>query len=229
MKKTILTLLATLSLSFAHGQIHELGLGIGGSNYVGDIGSTNYIKPKDLGFNLTYRWNKSPRHSYRISYSQFDISANDAKSGMGSRRKRNYSFTNNIKELSMGVEFNWLEFDLHQPDFVLTPYIFAGISGFQYDDIYFKNNKLVQNKDDKKYGLAIPFSLGVKARVSSRLILSAELGARYTFTDNLDGSNPDFKYSEKYTFGDQQSNDWYFYSGITLTYTFGQNPCYCTP
>lgn len=229
MRKTILTLFATLSIGLAKAQIHEVGFGLGGSNYVGDIGSTNYASPKDLGYNLTYRWNKSPRHSYKVSFTQLKISGEDAKSGMGSRRKRDYSFTNNIKELSLGVEFNYFEFDLHQPDFALTPYLYVGVSGIQYNDLYFKNNRLIEDKDNKKYGFAIPFAAGVKARINQRFVLSAELGARYTFTDNLDGSNPNFDNADRYKFGNQESNDWYFYSGLTLTYTFGKNPCYCTP
>ena len=28
-------------------------------------------------------------------------------------------------------------------------------------------------------------------------------------------------------FGNLNNNDWYVFSGITLTYTFGEKPCYC--
>jgi hypothetical protein len=46
-------------------------------------------------------------------------------------------------------------------------------------------------------------------------------------TDNLDGSNPKNKILSPLKFGDLNSNDWYVFSGITLTYTFGNEPCYC--
>jgi hypothetical protein len=36
----------------AQAQIHEIGVGLGGVNYVGDIGSTQYIAPKK--FRLQY-------------------------------------------------------------------------------------------------------------------------------------------------------------------------------
>ncbi|MEO9560182.1 MAG: DUF6089 family protein, partial [Nonlabens ulvanivorans] len=46
-----------------------------------------------------------------------------------------------------------------------------------------------------------------------------------TFTDNLDGSNnEDF---ENVRFGNINNNDWYVFSGVTLTYAFGRKPCYC--
>lgn len=229
MNKIIITLLTVLSITLAKAQIHELGIGFGGANYVGDIGSTNYLAPKDLGYTLLYRWNRSPRHSYRLSFTQAKISGDDAKAGSGSRRNRGYSFSNDIKELSLGIDFNFLDFDLHQPDFAMTPFVYAGISGIQFHDLHFKFHKLVEDKRNKNYALAIPFAVGLKTRINPRFILSAELGARYTFTDNLDGSNPEMKNAGAYQFGNHESKDWYFFSGITLTYTFGQNPCYCTP
>ncbi|MBP7470610.1 MAG: hypothetical protein KA782_05930, partial [Flavobacterium sp.] len=54
-------------------QIHEIGVFLGGSNYVGDVGLTTYIAPNEPAFGILYKWNKSPRHSYRFSYSQSKI------------------------------------------------------------------------------------------------------------------------------------------------------------
>jgi hypothetical protein len=67
----------------------------------------------------------------------------------------------------------------------------------------------------------------LKATIIDQLILGVEVGARYTMTDNLDGSNPKNKILAPLRFGDINSNDWYVFSGITLTYTFGNQPCYC--
>jgi hypothetical protein len=69
--------------------------------------------------------------------------------------------------------------------------------------------------------------LGVKANIFENFVVGAEVGARYTFTDNLDGSNPENENFKNWRFGNLNSNDWYVFSGITLTYTFGQNPCFC--
>jgi hypothetical protein len=86
-----------------------------------------------------------------------------------------------------------------------------------------------ETKKDKKNGaIAIPMTVGLKSTLLPNLILAFEVGARYTFTDNLDGSNPKDKNSEALQFGNINSNDWYVFSGFTLTYTFGNKPCYCT-
>ena len=83
-----------------------------------------------------------------------------------------------------------------------------------------------QNSSNKVVSsLAIPITLGVKSNVFPHFIIGMEVGARYTFTDNLDGSNPEDKNLIK--FGNINNNDWYVFSGLTLTYTFGNKPCYC--
>ena len=58
------------------------------------------------------------------------------------------------------------------------------------------------------------------------LNLSFEIGARYTFSDKIDGSLP-YNENFNYTFGNENNNDWYMFSGFNLTYTFGRQPCYC--
>jgi uncharacterized protein YchJ len=69
--------------------------------------------------------------------------------------------------------------------------------------------------------------IGVKGRFLEKFIIGAEVGVRYTFTDNLDGSNPKNDNFETLRFGNLNSNDWYVFTGLTLTYTFGKNPCFC--
>ena len=59
-------------------------------------------------------------------------------------------------------------------------------------------------------------------------IIAFEINANYSNSDNLDGSYPDLKQkaSSDY-FGSTLSKDWYVFSGITLTYLFGNKKCYC--
>jgi hypothetical protein len=205
-------------------QIHELGVFVGGSNYVGDVGSTTYISPNKLAFGILYKWNKSPRHSYRISYTQSNITANDLDSEEVSRNQRGYHFENSIKELSLGLEFNFFEFNLHDPTQKVTPYIYSGINFLLYDELYYYPNTTEAYDSSNSGGFAIPITLGIKTNVIPHLILGLEVGARYALTDNLDGSNPK---RTLWSFGNINNNDWYVFSGITLTYAFGEKACYC--
>ena len=81
--------------------------------------------------------------------------------------------------------------------------------------------------DNTRRTLAIPITVGVKGRIFDHLILGFEVGARYTFKDDLDGSKPTNKDLDDLKFGNINSTDWYVFSGFTLTYTFGNKPCYC--
>jgi hypothetical protein len=206
-----------------NGQIHEIGGFVGGSNYIGDVGPTTYIAPNKPAIGIFYKWNKSPRLAYRFSMNWAQIHSNDADSNEPGRNLRGYSFTNSIKEVSLGLEFNFFDFNLHDSKRKFTPYVFSGLNYFRYHDTYTTTNIIVQRASSGS--LAVPIYLGVKSNVSPHFVLALEVGARYTFTDNLDGNNP--KDESLLKFGNINNNDWYVFSGITLSYTFGNKPCYC--
>mgnify|MGYP006177029539 CR=1 FL=1 len=115
--------------------------------------------------------------------------------------------------------------DLHQLDWAMTPYVSTGINYFIYNEKYILGTRA--ETDYRDSALAIPMVVGIKTRVLESFILGFEVGARYTFTDNLDGSNPKNDNFESVRFGNLGSNDWYVFTGFTLTYTFGDNPCFC--
>ena len=123
-------------------------------------------------------------------------------------------------------EFNFLEFDLHSNEKTITPYVFTGINHFIYNEIYILSNE--SYLDYRNSSFAIPMIIGLKTRLVNNFIIGFEVGARYTFSDNLDGSNPINENFETLKFGNLNSNDWYVFSGFTLTYTFGKNPCFCS-
>ena len=225
MNRFYFLLILLLRFTPVNAQINEIGVFLGGSNYIGDVGATNYIAPNKVAFGLLYKWNKSPRHSWRFSYNQAKITSRDLKSNSPGRTQRGYNFENNIKEVSLGLEFNFFDFNLHDFEPKITPYIYSGLSYFSYDELFFILGE--QRVDYRNGALAIPITLGIKTNVFEYLILGLEVGARYTMTDNLDGSNPKNKILAPLKFGDINSNDWFVFSGITLTYTFGIKPCYC--
>ncbi|WP_281323243.1 DUF6089 family protein [Flavobacterium aestivum] len=224
MNKILTSFLCFFAYTTIYAQINEVGVFLGGSNYIGDVGLTNYIYPNEPAFGVLYKWNKSPRHSYRFSYTQSRISSDDNDSKEPGRYNRGYKFKNNIKELSAGIEFNFFDFNLHEEKPKVTPYVYTGLSYFFYDNLYVLSGEIVKT-DKINSSVAIPMTVGVKSNISRDLILALEVGARYTFTDNIDGSNPSNGSLPK--FGNINNNDWYVFSGATLTYTFGKKPCYC--
>ncbi len=223
--KRIFLIILLLGLSKLNAQIHEIGGFLGGSNYIGEIGKTTYINPNEVAFGIIYKWNKSPRHAWRFSVMHASLSGNDLKSKVPGRKNREYAFGNSITEVSAGLEFNFFDFNLHQMSRIMTPYVSTGISYFSYNEQFFINGEAKHDYAESTF--AIPMILGVKSNITPNLVLGAEVGVRYTLTDNLDGSNPKNDNLQALRFGNLESNDWYVFSGITLTYTFGEKPCYC--
>ncbi|MEL1243748.1 DUF6089 family protein [Flavobacterium sp. DGU11] len=226
MNRTVFFIIIILMSFRSEAQINELGVFAGGANYIGDVGPTDYIAPQNLALGIVYKWNRSPRHSWRASFTYGKLTSDDKDSDVNGRKERGYTFENSVKELSLGLEFNFFDFNLHESGFKMTPYIYGGLSYFWYNDIYINTANGKTGDGDTKGSLAIPMTVGVKANITETLILGFEVGARYTFTDNLDGSNNSDH--QQYRFGNLESNDWYVFTGFTLTYTFGEKPCYCS-
>jgi len=209
-------------------QTYEVGLFAGGTNNIGDVGRTNYILPSNLAIGGLFKWNLAKRYAWRAGVTYGKFKADDSKSNDPSRKQRGFVADNSILEASAGLEFNFVEYNLHKLGPAFTPYLYTGISYFRYDYNYFDGGQQL-NVNQKDGAFAIPMTVGAKMRLNQFLILGAEIGARYTFTDNLDGSNP-VKLNVSRQLGDLQfgnifSDDWYVFSGLTLTYTFGRKPC----
>lgn len=226
MKRILFVLFAAAIPLTASGQIHEIGVFAGGSNYIGEVGPTDYIAPNEPAIGLLYKWNRSPRHSWRASFTYGKLASDDADSEVSGRKERGYRIENSVKEFSAGLEFNFFEFNLHESDFQITPYVYTGLSYFWYNESYIRNQR--QYKGNAKGALAIPMTLGIKSNILENFVLGFEVGARYTFTDNLDGSYPEDESYAPLRFGNLESKDWYVFTGFTLTYTFGNRPCYCS-
>jgi len=225
---TILVMIFIIN-NFTYSQTHEIGGFVGGSNFIGDIGSTKYISPNQLAIGGIYKWNRSPRHSFRFSAIYSTLEGVDGKSDDARRQQREYSFNMSIIELSLGIEFNFLEFDLHEDDGSTksSPYLYSGISYFSLDNYFFNSSGVIVDENTTSHVFSIPIILGYKTTFTDKIIGAFEIGARYSFSDEIDGSVPDSNELEVFSFGNVNNNDWYVFTGLTLTVTFGRKPCDC--
>lgn len=227
MRYIIVAFLMLFWMKTSRAQIFEVGPYLGGSNFIGDVGATDYINPNSLAFGGIVKWNRSLRHSWRITIIHTKLKADDVNSNESRRNQRGYSFTNGLTELNAGIEFNFWEWDIYDPNQKITPYLSTGITGILTHDLYLNENKELARKGNK-YGFALPMVVGIKGKLTRQLTLAVEIGARMTFYDNLDGSNPK-EYGGKGdypAFGNKNTKDWYMFTGMTLTYVFGRKPCY---
>ena len=210
-------------------QFHEVGAFLGGGNYVGDIGGTYYVYPENPAFGLVYKWNRTTRYSLRTNAMIMNIKKSDYSPIDFARFNRRYRFKNQIMEFSVGTEINYYDFNLHGNDKKIAPYLFLGLGFIRYNLFYHEPNTLENIEYGKGLDIALPAIIGVKANVSPFVVLGLELGVRYTFTDNLDGSAPETEDGliNDLKFGNMNNNDWYVFTGLTISFTFGDLPCYC--
>jgi hypothetical protein len=202
--------------------IHELGLGIGGFNYTGEINPRydfmNY-RPGGMAF---YRYNSLNRvTSFRFGFSFGLLAGTESRSREYTAEVRSASFKSNITEFSLMGEYNFINYRDKKQLWKFSPYLTAGFALFSSLPKT-KSNSNVET-EDQTLNPAIPFGFGVKFMLNRNWNLGTEFIARKTFTDYLDGlSNADIATRST---GNPLDNDWYFYTGINLSYTFYKTSC----
>lgn len=111
----------------------------------------------------------------------------------------------------------------------------------------------IEKSNKTKMSYTLPFGAGYKYKFKWNWIIAAEIGVRPTSIDDLDmafAQPEDFRYEIQpglegfpgvsqemqnrnddliigRQLGDHSNNDWYVFTGLTLTYTFGRPACFC--
>ena len=188
MIKHLILLLFICVSSNCLSQINEIGFFIGGVNYVGDVGTTNYIRPNNTGGTILYKYNLNPRIAIRGNFSYFNLLGNDADSENKIRQQRGESFKNSINEFAVGIEYNFYKYDLSSRDHISTPYILLQMAAVDYETPRLRNPDS-SYKFTRNTSVSIPFGIGFKTKVYGKIAFAIETTFRYTFTDELDYSN----------------------------------------
>lgn len=124
-----------MSVSYK-GQRHEIGVQLGMSNLVGDIGRTNYFLQKPLGNTggygipfyggILYRMNFNPYQTVRLNLGYSHIQFVDAVAKEQYRRDRKLWGTNSIFHADLIFEYNFFPVNDEQKS-LLSPYVFGGV------------------------------------------------------------------------------------------------------
>ena len=114
MREKLFIIIFILFSGVTIGQINEAGAFLGGSNYIGDIGSTHWIYPNSFAVGAVYKWNMHPRYSIRANYTYSKIIGDDAQSNNSFRKYRDEGFGNSVHELVAGIEYHFFKYNLSQ-------------------------------------------------------------------------------------------------------------------
>jgi hypothetical protein len=186
----------------------DIGVFAGTAYYMGDINPNRHFYRPSLSFGFLYRYNINARYAVRANAYVVDLSGNDLDfpERLNPDRPLNpQRFQTSLLDLALQAEFNFLSYTPSGVNWEYSPYITAGLAG-----------SMIMGSDvDATNTLTIPFGIGVKVNLTSRLSGGAEWGFRKTFSDALDGvENPSGTSSLIH------NNDWYSIIGIFITYKF---------
>ena len=180
----------------------EFGILGGTGYYIGDMNSTHFNNLRVAG-GITYRKNFDRRFTFKSSALYTNVYANDENSKDLIKVNRNLKFKSDIIELSGQIEFNFLAYETGNSLYNWTPFIFTGVSIFNYNpqaegsdgqwydlqELGTEGQGTTSFPNRKKYSLtqlSVPFGGGVKIGVSDNFNIIIEYGLRKTFTDYID-------------------------------------------
>lgn len=248
----------------------EAGLFLGTAQYQGDLSDPNIsltLSETQPGFGGIFRYYFNPRFNLKANVYYGWISGDDKNHDDDQwRKKRNLSFQSHVLEGSAQIEFNILPYVNNSELYGFAPYIFTGVSVFNFNPKAEYQGEMVELQPlgtegqgrpggEEKYSLtqiAIPYGIGLKYSVGDGWNIGLEIGQRKTFTDYLDDVSTDYpdpsvfgedataralsdrsteldEYDSGFSGGsgrgDPENDDWYVFTGFTITKTFRENKC----
>ncbi len=210
----------------------EVGIGLGGMNYRGEVApSYRFLNNRPAG-TIFYRKDVSAALTLRAALSLGSLAAADEnvrRSGeiIPVAVNRQATFRAFLTEVMVGGEYNFLDYYDQKRRTRWTPYVFAGVAGYyaststEYRSSGTVARPLMRKVDATKLSISIPIGLGIKYALSRELNLGIEAGGRRTFGDGFDN----LEEPEPPQYAQTGDPDWYFYNGISLSYTFYKINC----
>ncbi|MEM9672139.1 MAG: DUF6089 family protein [Cyclobacteriaceae bacterium] len=200
-------------------QHNEIGVGLGGTNYTGDVVRAFGIKnTRPAGF-LLYRRNFNDYLSLRGNLLFGGLAGSDNPPFDALAQQRDTAFTNSVLEFSALIEYHFLDYKRNINLLRWSPYFFIGAGA-----AYFT----AAPGPEQSYGRVqpvIPLGLGFKYILTPEFSLSFEAGARKTFFDYIDNVSDSNSFVKNYEYGNAYNDDWYYFIGVSLSYTFWTIPC----
>lgn len=194
---------------------NELGIMLGASYYLGDLNPNGHFRFLRPAGGLFYRHSFGPRFAYRVNLWAGGLYANDNKGRIESQKERNLHFRSLVAELSLQGEFNFMEYEVGNPKYPFSPYLFAGIGAFYFNPkaemndsweklrpLHTEGQGTASRPGFRQYSIvqpSIPFGMGIKANLSERMGFTLEWGLRKTFTDYIDDVSTTYPYFPELT------------------------------
>ncbi len=197
MKKILFAIPIVILCMTVYGQRGELGIFGGGSYYIGDINPVKHFLMTRPAYGVFYRYNFDTRFAILGSYTRGELTADDAVAKFIPERK--LSFSSPVNDFTFRAEFNFLDFFIGSKKSYFSPFIFAGITVFQFNP---RSNGVAlkplqtEGVPYSTIAFALPFGIGFKYSVSDKIGIGIEWGMRKTTTDYLDDVSTTYHFKD---------------------------------
>lgn len=187
-------------------QTIEVGPHFGVTSYIGELNTWKNLQKWewkslnqfDYDLGAVARFNYDSRWAFRLDYSYARLRARDIVTAW--RPEAELTFQSKVHDLSLIAEFNFLNYYTGHPQASVSPYIFAGVSGFLFKTNSFTGDETIdQHVLQKSKSLSIPFGVGCKMSISKHLAATIEWRMHYAFTDYLDDCSGVYPADNKHT------------------------------
>ncbi len=202
MKQILIICFVFFNLLFVKAQHYtDLGIIAGGTYYMGEINPTRHFYSISPALGGLFRVNINKRYAVRLSglYSGLKGNDNDFPSRVTPLRPRQ-SFNKQIVDFSGQLEFNFLPYITGEEKWLYSTYLAGGIG-------------CALSIGNKPF-ITIPFGIGLKVNLTTRLSSGCEWSFRKTFRDDID--NVENQLGNTIL----NNNDWYSFIGIFISYKF---------
>ena len=206
----------------------EIGVGLGGMVYKGDIAPQYQFRNNRPAATVFYRRDLTAPITLRGALTGGLLRASDANvrgvnssvAALSAARQANVK--GSLFEVSGALEYNFFDFHNRKEKVHFTPYVMVGLAAFYANTTTqaFGAGAEGFNKSGSMLGLAVPAGFGLKLALSRHWNLGVEAGARKAFTDELDHAS-----LQTPVLVNRHDQDWYFYNGVSISYTFYKIHC----
>ena len=179
----------------------ELGLMGGGAGYIGDLNQTNNFKLSGIAAGAFVKLNLDPYWALGLHYNFGKIKGDDLDSDNEQFRNRGLNFSTALNEVTVQVDFNFLEYFAGGGPKQITPYLYTGLGGVFFSPratyVHPETDRAEtfrlrfyrtegQSQPYRNYALTVPYGAGVKVRLKENWGLFSQIGYRTAYTDYLD-------------------------------------------
>lgn len=215
----IAVIIISAAFSYSAAQSGEVGIGLGSTNYRGEISPRYDFYFQQPAGMLFYRHNFSPIFSLRGSFMIGMLTATNERYSDALSKFRPLQFNATVYEGAVMPEYNFFNFRGKNNIPKATFYFTAGLAFYRYNT----SAPQIEDGGPPSFSIAAPVGIGMKAMLGKLTNIGLEFGARKTFDDYIDGTSDTFANGVQRGF--RYDYDWYYYAGISISYIIYKVPC----